>query len=113
VSGPTDGLRPWLLQRISAVYLAGFFIYLLLHFSLHPGPDYAAWRAWVAQPPVAIAFAGFVLALLVHGWVGLRDIVLDYIHHLGLRMLILTLVAFLLIACAFWALRVLILVSAW
>jgi succinate dehydrogenase / fumarate reductase membrane anchor subunit len=111
VSGSTDGLQAWLLQRVSAVYLAGFFIYLLLHFYLHPHPDYQAWRAWVAQPLVAIAFAGFIFALLVHGWVGLRDVVLDYVHHLGLRMLVLTLVAFLLIGCGFWAVRVLILVS--
>ena len=111
MSGPTDGLRPWLLQRITAVYLAAFFIFLLLHFALDPHPDYDSWRAWVAQPLIAIAFAGFVLALLVHAWVGLRDVILDYIKPFGLRMLILTLVAFLLIASAFWALRVLILVS--
>jgi len=111
VSAATDGLRAWLLQRVSAVYLAGFFIFLLLHFALDPHPDYASWRAWIAQPLVAIAFAGFVLALLVHAWVGLRDVVLDYIHALALRMLTLMLIAFLLIATAFWALRVLILVS--
>ena len=112
MSGTTDGLRAWLLQRVTAVYLAGFFIYLLLHFTLNPSPDYAAWRTWLSQPPVAIAFAGFVLALLVHAWVGLRDVVLNYLHHLGLRILTLTVIAFVLIACGFWAMRVLLLVSA-
>ena len=111
MSGPIDGLRPWLLQRVSAVYLAGFFIFLLLHFAFYPHPDHASWRAWIAQPLIAIAFAGFVLALSVHAWVGLRDVVLDYVNPVGLRMLTLTLIAVLLIGSAFWALRVLILVS--
>jgi succinate dehydrogenase / fumarate reductase membrane anchor subunit len=98
----------WMLQRISAVYLGGFLLYALLHVWLHPHTDYAGWRAWITQPPVTIAWAGCVLALLVHAWVGLRDVVLDYLHHLGLRVAALTLIAFLLLGCGFWALRILI-----
>lgn len=104
-----EGLRDWLLQRFSAIYLAGFFAYLLLHFFLHPDPDYGEWRDWLGHPLVGMASAGFILALLVHGWVGLRDVILDYIHHLGLRLTLLALVALLLAGCGFWAIRVLIL----
>jgi len=49
--------------------------------------------------------------LLIHGWVGLRDVTLDYIHHLGLRLMVLTLTAVLLIGCGFWAVRILIVTS--
>jgi succinate dehydrogenase / fumarate reductase membrane anchor subunit len=104
-----SGLREWLLQRVSAVYLAAFFVYLLVHFILHPNPGYAEWRGWLGQPLVAAAVAGFILAVLVHGWVGLRDVVLDYVHHLGVRLAILTLIALVLAGCGFWAVRVLIL----
>ena len=55
-----------------------------------------------------VAWSGFVLALLVHVWVGLRDIVLDYLHPLALRIGTLALIAFLLGGCGFWALRTLI-----
>jgi len=106
-----DGLRTWLLQRVSAIYLALFLVYVLVHFWLNPNPDYEAWRVWVASPVVSIAGAGFVLALLIHGWVGLRDVTLDYIHHLGLRLMVLTLTAVLLIGCGFWAVRILIVTS--
>ncbi len=101
-----------MLQRISAVYLAGFLCFLLVHFCLHPHPAYAEWRDWFAQPVVSIACAGFVLAILLHAWVGMRDIVLDYIHTLGLRVVILTLICLLLAGCGFWAMRILILASA-
>jgi succinate dehydrogenase / fumarate reductase membrane anchor subunit len=112
MSQHVNGLRVWLLQRVSALYLAGFFCYLLVHFFLHPDPGYEEWRDWLGRPLVSVAFAGFILAFLVHAWVGLRDVILDYVHHLGLRLVILTLIAFLLTGCGFWAVRVLILAGS-
>jgi succinate dehydrogenase / fumarate reductase membrane anchor subunit len=112
VSHRADGLRTWLLQRVSAVYLAAFLVYALVHFWRNPQPDYAAWHGWIASPAVSIACAGFVLALLIHGWVGLRDVTLDYVHHLGLRLLVLTLIALLLIGCGLWTVRILIVASS-
>jgi succinate dehydrogenase / fumarate reductase membrane anchor subunit len=106
-----DGLRVWLLQRVSAMYLALYLVGVAGYFWLHPAPDYASWRAWFADPLVAITSAGFVLAVLIHGWVGLRDVILDYIHPLGLRLALLTLFAFLLIGCGIWGVRILILAS--
>jgi succinate dehydrogenase / fumarate reductase membrane anchor subunit len=112
VSGHSEGLRVWLLQRISAIYLGGYLLYVLTHFWLHPWPDYTEWHAWFTQPAIAIASAVFVLALLLHGWVGLRDVILDYVHHLGTRMVLLTLINFLLISCGLWAMRILIMAGS-
>ncbi len=111
MSNPVDGLRTWLLQRVSAVYLAVYLVCIPVVFWLRPVADYTAWRARFADPVMAIASAGFILAVLVHGWVGLRNVILDYVHPIGLRLLILVLVAFLLIGCGFWGMRVLILAS--
>ncbi len=109
MSGHTVGLKAWLWQRISAVYLALFFVYLLVQFYLYPFTEYSAWHEWIARPLVGTAFAGFILALLVHLWVGLRDIVLDYIHPLGLRLTVMIIIAFILIGSGFWSIQVLIL----
>ncbi len=109
MSGYAEGLRAWLLQRITAIYLGVYLVYLLVYFWLHPRPDYAQWRDWFAQPLVAIGSAGFFLALLLHGWVGVRDVILDYVHHLGLRLVILVMIAVLLIACGLWTVRILML----
>lgn len=103
-----DSLRAWMLQRISAVYLGGFVVAMAICFLLNPASDFSAWREFASQPFVVVTTAGFVLALLVHGWVGLRDVILDYVHPLGTRVVILTLVAFYLIGNGFWAIRVLI-----
>lgn len=111
MSRPTHGLRDWLLQRLTAVYLGIFLVYLLLHFLLQPQHSYQQWHDWVTQPVMIIAIAVFILALLVHGWVGMRDVVLDYVHATGLRLAVLSLIALTLIASGIWALRVLLLAT--
>jgi len=107
LSRPTHGLRDWLLQRISAVYLAGFLVFFLLHIIFRPAQTYQEWHAWFARPAMTVASAAFVLALLLHAWVGMRDVVLDYVHRLWLRLLLLSLIGLLLTGCGLWALHVL------
>jgi succinate dehydrogenase / fumarate reductase membrane anchor subunit len=107
MSAPVTGLRAWLLQRISAVYLMGFSLYLLLHFLLNPPADHAAWLAWLNAPLVSTAWAMFFVALLLHAWVGIRDVIIDYVHSLAVRLLALSVLGGALIGTGFWLLRVL------
>ena len=105
------GLRDWLLQRVTAVYLGCYVIYLVVHFVRQPSHSYEQWQAWISHPLMAIVSAGFILATLLHAWVGMRDVVLDYIHPVGLRLILLFLMGLLLIGCGFWALRFLLLAT--
>jgi succinate dehydrogenase / fumarate reductase membrane anchor subunit len=112
MSRQTHALRAWLIQRISAVYLAGFVVYLIIHFVIQPTASYAEWRAWLAQPAIALAGSGFFVALALHGWVGVRDVILDYIPVLGLRLLLLGMSGALLAASGLWAVRLLLVNTA-
>jgi len=107
VSRPAHGLRDWLLQRLTAIYLGGFLVYLLVHFLLQSQHSFQQWHDWVTHPVMIIATALFIVAVLVHGWVGMRDVVLDYVHAISLRLTILSLIGLTLISCGLWALRVL------
>lgn len=107
----THGLWTWVLQRMSAVYLAGFLVYLIIHFLPGGAHSYDQWQAWLSRPLVNICAAGFILALLVHGWVGMRDVVLDYIHPVALRLAVLGAVGLVLAGSGLWALRSLLLVT--
>jgi succinate dehydrogenase / fumarate reductase membrane anchor subunit len=111
MSRPTHGLRDWMLQRLSAVYLGVFLAYLVVHFYLQPQQSYQEWHDWVTRPVMSVASAVFILAILVHGWVGMRDVVLDYIHNLGLRIIVLSLTGLGLIGCGLWAMQILLLAS--
>ncbi|NNG12248.1 MAG: succinate dehydrogenase, hydrophobic membrane anchor protein [Halobacteria archaeon] len=111
MSRHTHGLRTWLLQRLSGVYLAVYLVYAIAGAMHHGSYSYAEWHAWLVHPVMSIATAGFILAMLAHGWVGMRDVILDYVHVLAVRLMLLTLVGLMLVACGLWALRVLLLAA--
>lgn len=101
------GLRAWLVQRLTAVYIFLFIVFLLFHFLLDPPHSYQAWRAWVGNPVVSILAAVFFVALLLHAWVGVRDVIMDYVHPLGVRVSLLALLGSGLLAAGAWVLRIL------
>ncbi len=102
-----NGLRPWLMQRLSAIYIAGFLLFILLNLASAPVIGFDAWRGWVASPLVNAAIALFFVALLVHAWVGTRDVLMDYVKTVALRFVLLTLFALVFLILLFWSLRVL------
>ena len=106
---PLGGLLPWLLQRLSAVFMLCFIVFILMHFLIDPPHSYEIWRGWMTGTGVSIAAALFVVALLTHAWVGLRDVTLDYVAPLATRVVVLSLLAFGLVAVAAWAVRILLL----
>ena len=98
------GLRAWLVQRATAVYLLAFIAYFIAHFLLAPPADDAAWRAYVGQGYVRLLILAAFVALLLHAWIGLRDVMLDYVKPLAVRVVALPLVAGVLIAIGLWML---------
>ena len=94
------GLAAWWFQRLSAVYMLAFLIFMLVMFALHPVHGYAEWQGWVARASSKIALGTFFAALLTHMWVGLRDVLLDYAKPPGLQRLLLATVGCGLLAIA-------------
>ena len=109
MSRRASGLKAWALQRASAVYLAVCCVLLLGKFSLDPPSSQLDWRLWVADPLIGIAGLVFFVALLLHAWVGVRDVLMDYVRPVGLRATLLALVALMLLACGLWSAQILIL----
>lgn len=103
----SHGLRAWIWQRVSALYMAlyllGFGGWLLLA----PPESWLEWRDLVANAAVNLATGLFFLALLLHAWVGGRDVILDYVHSLALRLALLAMMGLALAGSGLWMLRVL------
>lgn len=96
------GLYAWLMQRFSAVYLGVLLPVALVYLLLSPPADYQVWRATLSCPWIAsILFVG-VLMLLIHAWVGLRNMVLDYVKPVALRLVVLLLIGLYLALSGFW-----------
>ncbi len=107
MSRRAQGLRAWLWQRGSAVYLLLYTLVVGVLLSWRPPASHEAWRAWMAQPAMTLATAIFVWALLVHAWVGGRDVLIDYARPLALRLTLLAILGLMLGASGLWALKAL------
>jgi succinate dehydrogenase / fumarate reductase membrane anchor subunit len=102
-----EGLKPWVVQRVSAVYITLFLIYSFIAGLNVEVVSYDHWRAWLFHPFNSIAFGLFVGAVLFHAWIGMRDVVLDYVHNIMLRIFVLAMIMGVLIGCGLWMIRVL------
>jgi succinate dehydrogenase / fumarate reductase membrane anchor subunit len=105
--GAHYGLKDWLLQRLTAVVMALYTLLLLAVALWHGGLDYEAWRALFAGGPFRLATFLFMCALLYHAWVGVRDIYMDYIKPVGVRLALQFASAALLIAYLGWTIQML------
>jgi succinate dehydrogenase / fumarate reductase membrane anchor subunit len=106
MSRKAHGLRAWLWQRVSAIGIALYVSFFGTVMLTRPPADYLAWRDFMSNRAVSLATALFFGALLIHAWVGARDVILDYVHGLWFRLLLLCLLGVLLGGCGIWVLGV-------
>ena len=100
------GLRAWLVQRISAVYMLLFIVFFLVRLAVDAPRSYAAWHSWVTSSSMGVATGVFFAALLAHVWIGARDVIMDYVRPAALRVSVLTLLAFGLTATGLWVAQI-------
>jgi succinate dehydrogenase / fumarate reductase membrane anchor subunit len=108
VTGAHYGLRDWLAQRVTAALMALFTLLVLLQIIFSRGPmGYEKWAGiFSPQWMKALTFV-VIVALLYHAWVGMRDIWMDYIKPVGLRLALQVFSIVWLVACAGWAIEAL------
>lgn len=108
VVGAHYGLRDWLSQRVTAALIALFTLVLLGQLLLSSGPiDYIAWAGIFAAQWMKVLTFIVIVALAWHVWVGMRDIWMDYIKPVGLRLSLQVFTIVWLVGCAGWAVQVL------
>jgi succinate dehydrogenase / fumarate reductase membrane anchor subunit len=108
VTGAGYGFRDWIAQRVTAVLMALFTVILLAQVLLTSGPvGYEEWAGIFASQWMKALTFSVIIALLYHVWVGMRDIWMDYIKPLGLRLALHVFTLVWLVGCAAWAVQAL------
>ena len=107
VVGARYGLRDWLAQRITAALMALFTLALIVQLLLPGEMGYDKWagifsRQWMK----ALTFV-VILSLLYHVWVGMRDVWMDYVKPVAVRLVLQVFTIVWLTGCAGWAIQVL------
>jgi succinate dehydrogenase / fumarate reductase, membrane anchor subunit len=107
VVGAHYGLRDWLSQRVTAAIMAVFTLLLIVQVLLPGELNYDKWAGiFSTQWMKALTFV-VIVALLMHVWVGMRDILMDYVKPVSVRLPSQVLVIVWLVGCAGWSIQVL------
>ena len=108
VVGAHYGLRDWLAQRVTAALMALFTLLVLAQVIFSKGPiGYDKWAGIFSSQWMKVLTFTIIIALLWHVWVGMRDIWMDYIKPVGLRLGLQVFTMVWLVACAGWGIQVL------
>ena len=107
VVGAHYGLRDWLSQRFTALIMAIFTIVVLAQLLIGGPIDYYKWSGIFARQWMKVLTFVVIVSMLWHVWVGMRDIWMDYVQSVGVRLGLQVLTIVWLVGCAGWAVQVL------
>jgi len=108
VVGAHYGLRDWLAQRVTAVLMALFTLVVLAQVILTKGPiGYDKWAGIFSSQWMKVLTFSVIVAMLYHVWVGVRDIWMDYVKPVSIRLSLQVVSIVWLVGCAGWAIQVL------
>ncbi len=107
VVGAHYGLRDWLAQRLTAILMAVYTFVLLGSFLTGQNFTYEGWAGVFAQQWFKLFSLVTFVGLYYHAWVGMRDIWMDYVKPVGIRLLLQALTIFWLLACTAYTVQIL------
>ena len=105
VVGAHYGLKDWIVQRITAVVMLAYTVMLVLFLLAMPS-GYDGWKTLFSMTWVKVLTQTTLLALFMHAWVGIRDLWMDYIKPVGVRLALHSLTAVWLVSCFIYSLKV-------
>ena len=74
-----NGLYDWVVQRISAVVLSAYFVFLFVYLVINPDLTYEQWVDLFSCRWMQVFSTITLIMLLAHVWIGLWGIFTDYV----------------------------------
>lgn len=107
VVGAHYGLRDWLSQRVTAALMALFTLALIVQVLLPGEMGYDKWAGIFSAQWMKVLTFVTIVALAWHAWVGVRDIWMDYVKPVAVRLVLQVFTIVWLVGCAGWMIQVL------
>ncbi|MCO6433362.1 MULTISPECIES: succinate dehydrogenase, hydrophobic membrane anchor protein [Nitrosomonas] len=86
VTGAHYGLRDWLIQRVTAIIMSVYVLLLVIFVNFMQIDDYAGLKSFFSHQWVRVITFLFFISLCWHAWVGVRNVLMDYVHVISLRL---------------------------
>ena len=104
--GAHYGWQDWLAQRVTAVIMVLFSIVIIGFFILKGGVNYGEWRDLFGSQLFRILTLLFLLSVYYHAWIGIKDVLMDYVKPAGVRVTLQVAVLLFLPACSIWSVTI-------
>ncbi|MBA2657567.1 MAG: succinate dehydrogenase, hydrophobic membrane anchor protein [Tatlockia sp.] len=101
-----NGLKDWLIQRITAVYFAVYCLFILAYFFSHPHLNFEQWQLLFQQGWFKIFSLIALIALSLHTWIGIWTVTTDYMKSTATRLAVQMLVVLWLLVQFLWGLMI-------
>ncbi|AOV96255.1 succinate dehydrogenase, hydrophobic membrane anchor protein [Edwardsiella hoshinae] len=83
-----NGVQDWLLLRASAIIMTLYVIYLLAFIAVAGPLNYGLWLDFFSSRLTQVFTLLTLLCVLVHAWIGMWQVLTDYVKPLALRLLL-------------------------
>lgn len=107
VVGAHYGLTDWIAQRITAVVMAIYLVILLVVMLTGYPLSYPVWRELFATGWMRVATLLFGASLGWHMWIGVRNILMDYVQPVAWRLTLQVLVLLMIAGYLGWLVQIL------
>lgn len=95
-------MRLWLSQRLTALIMATYIVFLVIFLSVKQPANYAEWFAVMSPIWMRLLTFLFFISLSLHAWLGVSDVFKDYIFNKTLRGYFQVIADILLLIYAVW-----------
>jgi succinate dehydrogenase / fumarate reductase membrane anchor subunit len=82
-----SGLYDWMIQRVSAVVLLAYTVFMIGYMLFGSELDYQQWKELFECTAMRIFTLLALLSMAAHAWIGMWSISTDYIKPTGIRFL--------------------------
>lgn len=107
ITGAHYGLGSWLVQRFSAGVTAAYILFIGTWALMNAPVGYGAWAELFSGNVVRSFTLLALAAAFFHAWVGVRNVVMDYVKPAGVRLAIHVVVILALTLYGIWSVQIL------
>lgn len=101
-----NGLKDWLIQRVTALYFAVYAVFIFGYIFLHPNLSYGQWLNLFHCPWFRVASVIAFITFTLHAWIGIWTVTTDYLKCTVIRLSVQLFVALFLTGQFIWALMI-------